>query len=393
MNYLYYDTATESWVQNATTEELYIGKNNQLLRYSGSISQTMLPFPLSINKKRNVGPLIGILTGNSKKGFIGNVRNTIRLQKELLKQGALCITFTPSSIKKDFIEGFYYLHPKQKWIKVKTPFPDAVYNRIPYRSMEQKPMYNQTLAFLDKHDIPYFNPGFFSKWEIYQILKHNKIIANHLPHTVLYENKIELVDMLNKYNVIYAKTNKGHQGKGIWKITANGDEILAQTLEKVYRFKNLEEALEFLHPIFQKEKYILQQAVIPDKYKGKRYDLRILSHFNQEKYIISGIGVRISGDQQITTHIPNGGSIIPYSSLENRQNSFLLQSLIKEIGEQLCKGFNQFIGEFSLDIGKSMDGQYYIYEVNSKPMVFDEPHIRTQGVENLAKLLISLSNY
>jgi hypothetical protein len=395
MNYLYYDMATERWVQNETNEELFLGRNNQLLPYSGSISHTMLPFPsININNEK-VGPLIGTLTGSSKKGFIGNVRTLVRLQKELHRQGALCITFTPASINKDFIEGFYYLQHKQQWIKVRTPFPDVVYNRIPYRSMEQEPTYKETLEFLEKHNIPYFNPGFFSKWEIYQILTNNKIIANYLPYTVLYDREMKLVDMLNDYKVIYAKTIKGHQGKGIWKITANHAEILAQTPEKEYRFTTLAEALKFLHPIFHKEKYILQQAVIPDKYEGKRYDLRILSHFNQaqDKYIISGIGIRLSGDQQITTHVPNGGSIIPYSLLDDRLNLLLLQTLINEIGIQLSKGFNQIIGEFSLDIGKSREGLYYIYEVNSKPMVFDEPHIRTQGVENLASLLISLSNY
>jgi hypothetical protein len=45
-----------------------------------------------------------------------------------------------------------------------------------------------------------------------------------------------------------------------------------------------------------------------------------------------------------------------------------------------------------MDIG-IQNNHYYIFEINSKPMVFDEIAIKEQGLENLIRLFYELSNF
>ncbi|MBR8645638.1 hypothetical protein KEH51_21385 [[Brevibacterium] frigoritolerans] len=42
-----------------------------------------------------------------------------------------------------------------------------------------------------------------------------------------------------------------------------------------------------------------------------------------------------------------------------------------------------FLGEFSIDIGEDESGSLFIYEVNSKPMQFDEEEIETNRLLHL----------
>ena len=49
-----------------------------------------------------------------------------------------------------------------------------------------------------------------------------------------------------------------------------------------------------------------------------------------------------------------------------------------------------FIGEFSIDLGESETGDLFIYEVNSKPMQFDEADIEANRLFQLKQLFIEL---
>jgi hypothetical protein len=70
----------------------------------------------------------------------------------------------------------------------------------------------------------------------------------------------------------------------------------------------------------------------------------------------------------------------------------LLESIVAECGRQLQKKFFH-IGEFSIDLGISKEGQYYIFECNSKPMVFDEPFIRKKGLTMLCRSLFEKAGF
>lgn len=387
---LYYDPYNCRWVQNETEDSIKWGHNLLEITLSGSISKQLLPFNLTVNGNV-VGPIVGVLTGEgTNHELIGNHRTFLRLHRSLSKSGALCVVFTPSSLHENGLEGYIFFDRIGKWVKAETPLPNVVYNRIPFRKMEKTKPYQDVFTFLHSRSIPYFNPFFFSKWNTFCWLWNNPELRQHLPLTKSLTSIQALIEMLHVYKEVYIKPVEGSKGKGIFKIVSKpSGEILLLNKDNQYSFDTLDDLWEHIHSHTTTSPYIVQQAITSDRIEGKRYDLRLLVHFaDTEYYQVSGIGVRMAGEQELTTHIPNGGSIYPYEQIKHRINEKKIDFIVNEIGKQLTRETKSFIGEFSIDVGKSVDNQYYIYEINSKPMVFDETPIKNKGLENLTKLLI-----
>ncbi|MEH7222700.1 YheC/YheD family protein [Bacillus sp. JJ1566] len=391
MSTIYYHIEKKKWYQCEEKTGLFFGKTKTLISYLGSSPEQSLPFP--VKKDGNiVGPIIGILTGPSKdNAFIGNPKVLKRILSLLQENGAFGIVLTPNSIRGHSVEAFTFYHPLQKWIKLQTPLPNVVYNRIPYRHMEKSQDFNDVVSFLKINDIPFFNPYFFSKWEVYQILKGNDFVQPFLPETTLIKDESDLEEMLAKYQILYIKSSTGHKGIDLYRLKAFQNEINIETPLGKQSYPTLTSFWETFKDDFIKNDYLLQEAVEADTYEGNRYDLRILCHYHENGHCISGTGVRVSGENGVTTHVPNGGSIIPYNLVRPRFDEAILKKLVFEIGKTLMDETAHFIGEFSIDLGRSKEGKLFIYEINSKPMVFDEPHIREKGLENLTKLLIMKS--
>jgi hypothetical protein len=386
---IYYDPYNCHWVQNETKDEIHWGHNYSQIMYSGSISKQLLPFTIDVNQKF-AGPIIGILAGEGEnQELIGNNSTFLKLHRSLASSGALCVVFTPSGVGENELDGYLYFEPIHKWIKVRAPLPNIIYNRVPFRKMEKSQSYRNLFTFLHNQSIPYFNPYYFSKWDTFCWLWNNLKLQKHLPKTKLIKSIQEVADMLKLYKEIYIKPAEGSKGKGIVKVTSSpSGEFVLSTMDTQHSFTNQMDLWEHLSSYIASKPYIVQQAIHSDRINGKRYDLRLLVHYVDNHYEVSGIGVRMAGDQELTTHIPNGGRIYPYDHIRDRINEETIRSIVNEIGKQLVKETNSFIGEFSIDLGKAEDNQYYIYEVNSKPMVFDETTIKNKGLENLTKLLI-----
>lgn len=386
---IYYDPLKKKWYHTEKSAAFTWGKNRQLLSFTASISQTALPFKAAHNKYY-IGPLIGILTGAPIEGtsFIGNTKRLYDIQKVLQAKGLISIIFTAKGIEKENINGFMYSEHYKNWIMTKTPLPNIVYNKLPSRAHEMSDEFQLTKQFLQQKKIPYFNPFFFSKWETSQALMNNKFLNQFLPYTVQLTDKQSLWNMLNAFETVYVKRSKGRMGEGIYQLSKLcNDFLLVKSSQAELQYKTIDEFWTNFMFEFTQHEYIVQQAIESDTYQNKRYDIRLLAHAKNETYVISGIGVRLAGEQNVTTHVPNGGKVIPYEFIQNRINEELLKKMVHEVGIQLSNEFAHFIGEFSIDIGKSANDRFYIYEVNSKPMIFDEETIKKQGLENLSLLL------
>lgn len=93
----------------------------------------------------------------------------------------------------------------------------------------------------------------------------------------------------------------------------------------------------------------------------------------------------------MTTHVFHGGTVLPYTEVKERIDEQELEQLIALSGKRLSERFG-FVGEFSADIGVSRERQLYIYEINAKPMVFDEPEIEMHRLRRLNQLFAELAH-
>ena len=84
-----------------------------------------------------------------------------------------------------------------------------------------------------------------------------------------------------------------------------------------------------------------------------------------------GIGVRMSQRQEVTTHVPTGGKDHFFEGSGDAQTKKEISRIVQRCGEELAKSFG-YVGEFSIDLAPREQGGFVLFEINSKPMSFDE---------------------
>ncbi|WP_226670092.1 YheC/YheD family protein [Metabacillus litoralis] len=341
-------------------------------------------------KKLKFFPLVGILASNGSKkdSFRGDASLFKAIQKQLMSKGGLSFVFTTDHIQKDCIIGFIFSEQQQKWGRTTFPFPSIIYNKISSRSEEKSTAF-QTIQqlYLDENK-PFFNSGFFNKWECYKALAQEKELQLHLPKTWLHSRSNNILDLLETH-AIYAKPTIGHKGKGIYKLVKEENTFYILSKDKCQTY-NEEQFLLKIDTILT-ESYILQQEIKTDTVEDCKYDLRIHCLYHKDSYYITGIGVRKAAKNSIITHVPNGGEIIPFSKVANKCSIHDLNHLAHTVGTCLSKQIG-FVGEFSMDVGITPNGTPYIFEVNSKPMLFDEIDIQHNRITRLVDLFFELTN-
>lgn len=339
-------------------------------------------------------PLIGILTtANRQGGFSGNRQNFQDLTVASYRLGGLVFVFTPEGIdeKRRRIHGFRYSPQKRRWLKVEMPFPDVVYNRIPRRADEHRPHVQQAKERLQRqYGIPLFNPSFFNKWDLYQWLHSKPELAPHLPMTARFSFS-SLQEMARQFDAVYLKPIHGKAGIHFYKIVRlpSGFQLTHQLYGHRKRtvVPNWGTLRHYLAPVLKKP-YIIQQAIPLATFQGRPFDLRLLVQKNGSgQWAISGIGARMAGPQAITTHVPQGGTIIhPETALNacfGPQKTAQIFESVRRLAIQIAQALEHqygLLGELSMDIGIDRSGHPWFFEANAKPMKFDEPHIRKMSI-------------
>ncbi|MEH7417744.1 YheC/YheD family protein [Neobacillus drentensis] len=341
--------------------------------------------------KNNGIPLIGILTARKSDGTIaGNGPLFIEIQKKLISLNGISFVFIPEEVETDHISGYCYSPEERRWKKESFPYPDLVYNRIPFRSSEKKEKSQWLFKHLQEKNIPFFNPCFIDKYELFQLLKKDRTLRDYLPETILVQKQHELLDFLKNFGGIYLKPTQSSKGKGIVRLRLDGPSgIQLKGINRLETYPSIAHFWEEWAEELFKKQYLAQEEIRPAEYEGKRFDFRILAHGNQDGYTLTGVGIRLSQEQEITTHIPLGGKLLPYQLVQSNEHDEFIQTIISTIGKSLSSHLGYF-GEFTIDAGLSKTGRYYIYEVNSKPMSFDEADIEEKKIENLCRLFLQL---
>ncbi|MCM3767346.1 YheC/YheD family protein [Neobacillus niacini] len=337
-------------------------------------------------------PVIGIMAARRSDGTItGNSELFIKLQKKLISLNGISFVFTYENAGKDMIDGYIFDPDQSRWMKERFPYPDVVYNRIPFRKTEQQDESQRFFSLLKEKNIPFFNPCFIDKFELYQLLKKHPFLKKYLPESLLVTEDDELHSFLTGYKSIYLKPAHSSKGKGIFRLRIDSDNRLTlQDKNTSQTYPSFQHFWEEWRELLLKKNYLAQQEIESSQFDGFRYDFRILAHADKEKYKVTGIAIRQSQEQDITTHIPSGGRMLPYERVQTSAHDHFIHSIVSPIGTALSEQFGYF-GEFSIDAAVSTTGHYYIFEVNSKPMSFNEPEIEARKIEQLCQLFLRLA--
>ncbi|MBU9711282.1 YheC/YheD family protein [Evansella tamaricis] len=363
-------------------------------------SSLAIPFPLTLmvqNDGENsifLGPVIGIYTA----GFTGNSLRPVGERSFLFSKyiyaakslGGLAFIFGSHHIhwNEGIIEG--YTFRETGWEQVKIPLPNVVYDRLPNRRTESLPIYSEVKERLEQeYDIPWFNPGFFDKWHIYQQLIDIPEAQSFLPRTISSPSEKEIQDFIHSYEHVYIKPKNGSLGLGIHQIVYDSNEkfyycrFRDHSRNRLRRYGSLSRLLKTQFPRGF-ETLVIQEGISLLKYQNNPIDFRI--HTNKDEHgvwKISAIAAKIAGSGSVTTHVKSGGHVKSVSEIW--EDLHLTKSLLVELKKAtylLSKAIDDttegYVGEIGFDIGIDQQEKIWMFEANSKPgrTIFSHPKLK-----------------
>jgi len=351
-------------------------------------------------------PLIGILTmDDPAEMFRGNRNNFIDIIRTGSELGvSVCVvTVKDLKLKHRKMIGYVFDSAKGTWSPQTIGLPHVLYNRIPLRQDEALPEVQQTLQACVRHPhIRMFNPAFFNKWSLFEWLSKGKTTAKYIPTTRKVTTLQEFDSLFKLHSSVYLKPIGGKAGKGIMKADRMSDRlgrkpeyILSVQDTKgsvVYKYPNISRRWGKIKEETGQEKSFARRATPRARHKKRPFDLRLLVQKNAKgQWDVTGVGARLAGKLSITTHVPRGGSIDdPEKLLASTFGIDGAKKIIQRtrraalaIARQVEKKSGHMLGEMSMDMGVDIHGGIWFFEANSKPMKFDEPHIRKKSLERI----------
>lgn len=287
-------------------------------------------------------------------------------------------SFTPDSIdwKNKTIKGLYEENGQYK--EAIFPFPNVVYNRC-YRGNKRKIRRLEKAIGQGKVFNRYNR---LNKWKVYKTLSKSNL-QQYQPDTFLY-HQINLLEMLEKYKVLFLKPCYGHLGLGIYRL-----ELMDDGTKKIYqdsyvpRFKFTEDKLflEKVKELVGRKKYIVQQEIVMAKMVDKFFDMRVMVQKNIEgKWMVSTCASRVAYNYSFITNInryvlriEDVLEHLPLKKYNILRTLITLRKISIQAVEMLDSQLSHF-GELSVDFALDTNGKLWIIEVNGKPqkVIFDE---------------------
>ncbi|MEI5906412.1 YheC/YheD family protein [Bacillus spongiae] len=342
----------------------------------------------------SLGPLIGIFTS----GFTANDAKPVGertgfFQKLINTQephGIVPFLFGEQHINwtGEHIMGLFYID--EEWRQIKVPFPNVIYDRLPNRKSENRMQAQIIKARLqDDYLIPWYNPGFFNKLEIFERLFSDDSVESYLPETHPFLSFSQAEKMLAKYNNIFLKPKNGSLGIGIHQILYDRTKgnyfcrFRHQGENKLVKSSSLEYLYEKILQSKNPDKFLIQQGISLLRVEQSPIDFRIHVNKNEDgDWEVSAIAAKVAGSGSVTTHVHSGGEVKSLAEIFSEVDRRKYESLLKEAALKLAKSIEEntegVVGEIGFDLGIDRQERVWMFEANSKPgrSIFHHPALK-----------------
>jgi hypothetical protein len=344
-----------------------------------------------------LGPVIGIFTSGFTSFLMKPIGERSAFFSKLLSlqasMGVIPFVFGEKHIdwENGLVKGHFYT--RNQWETHVIPLPNVIYDRLPNRKSERKPGYQDIKARLQKeYGIPWYNPGFFNKLDVFERLENDEEAIRYLPETHAFQSFSQIERLISKYDHVYIKPKNGSLGLGVHQFIFDRktEDYLCRFQDRdgknrLIKSSSLEKLLQKVIPAKVLNRMLIQQGIHLMKSEGRAVDFRV--HTNKDengKWQVSALAAKVAGEGSVTTHLHNGGSV------KSLQEIFIDQKQCERTEEKLKKAaislssalernMEGFIGEIGFDFGVDTLGRVWLFEANSKPgrSIFTHPDLRS----------------
>lgn len=342
-----------------------------------------------------IGPLVGIFTAGFTQLPEQPIGERTTFFSKLLSVGknvgACVFIFGEQHIdwEQGVIEGIFY--HQQTWQSIEVPFPNVIYDRLPNRKSENSRKLTRVKQRLQKdYLIPWYNPGFFNKLDIYERLLQDGSVENYLPETHPFTSFSKIETMLTKFGHVYIKPKNGSLGLGIHQILYDRNSGYyycryqdRNEINRLRKFSTLENLFKWVFPNQSLENMVVQQGIHLIRTNQRAVDFRV--HTNKDEsgnWQVSAIAAKIAGQGSVTTHKRNGGEIKTIAEIFPNDECELYTKKLSQaaltLSQALERNISGIIGEIGFDLGIDKNGDVWLFEANSKPgrSIFSHPKLQ-----------------
>jgi len=342
-----------------------------------------------------IGPLVGIFTSGFTPNPVQPVGERSLFFSKLLSVnktvGALAFVFGEQHIdwEQGTIEGYFYRN--DHWENFEIPFPNVVYDRLPNRRSERNPKLRKVKERMQKNYlIPWFNPGFFNKLDIYERLQQDGTVERYLPETHPFISFSHIELMLSKYGHVFIKPKNGSLGLGVHQIIFDKQTDYyycryqdISGINRLQKFSSLEQLFESVFTGRSLEKMVVQQGIHLLRINQRPIDFRVHTNKDDEgNWHVTALAAKIAGHGSVTTHKRSGGEIKTITDIFPKEESERYKEQLSNAALLLSKALDQniegILGEIGFDLGIDRNDDVWLFEANSKPgrSIFSLPELK-----------------
>ncbi|WP_170289765.1 YheC/YheD family protein [Cytobacillus depressus] len=223
------------------------------------------------------------------------------------------------------------------------------------------------------------------KWRQYSLLNKHPILNKYIPETKLFTIK-NLSKLLERYESVYLKNDRGGQGKGIFKVNKrkdglycfNGYTLSGEKIQK--KVVNIKDFHPVLHPIKRFGGYIVQEGIKSLTPDGYPLIIRVHIQALKGKWLIGGMYGKIATGETMENGVINrnrGAQVMSIDELltvhlkmDEKEKNKLIKSIKKTsilATEVVAPAVPRI--EYGIDIGINQNGNPIIFEINTSPGV------------------------
>lgn len=329
-----------------------------------------------IGTELRIGPYIGLLLSSAdRKLTVSRLKRLLVYVHDYPGILGAVVLFALDRVDREArrIEGYCFNPVAKSWQRGIFPYPASIYRTIGLGAEWKN-------HFLSAMGDTLFNSRYFNKWELYRWFSGEPGIGPHLPHTQLYGEPQDVLDMLGRHGKVYLKPLLGLRGRGIVRASSNDQTYTFEYREnkdnRKIEFDDLQKAMNYLGDRFGKGKYLVQQGIDLLEFQGRVIDFRCIVQKNQfNEWVCQAIIGRAGVRDSVVSNISSGGEAFTAKETLRLATSYsneqieALTTRMRSFAITVCNrvsGFGVNCGTLGLDIGVDLQGELWLIEVNNR---------------------------